>query len=44
MAPLQINIEKWKNRIKNNFVIMAEYENKIVGSVNYLPKVILALI
>ena len=30
-APLQIDIEKWKNRIKNNFVIMAEYQNKIVG-------------
>ena len=30
-APLQIDIEKWKNRIKNNFVIMAEYQNKIIG-------------
>ena len=30
-APNQVDTEKWKNRIKDNYVIVAKYGNKIVG-------------
>jgi len=30
-APEQVDTEKWRNRIENNFVVIVENENKIVG-------------
>ncbi len=30
-APEKIDAEKWKNRIQNNFIVMAKDENKVIG-------------
>jgi len=30
-APEQVDIEKWRNRLENNFVVIAKKENKIMG-------------
>lgn len=37
-APKQVNIEKWKNRIQNNFVVLAKNNSKIIGWGELSPK------
>jgi putative acetyltransferase len=37
-APEQTDTEKWKNRIENNFVVIAKMGNKIVGFSELSPK------